>query len=89
MVGMEYVLGHVQEPILFVIRKQHRTSPTAGTFSAVSAQQKFYISVATVVNSYCVIDGAIYQSPSLYSLLQSRLVRSHEEIVIPPPTVKT
>ncbi len=28
MQGIEFCLLHVQEPILFVIRKQHRTSPT-------------------------------------------------------------
>lgn len=30
MVGIEYILLHVQEPILYVIRKQHRFSPTQG-----------------------------------------------------------
>ncbi|XP_013791922.1 mediator of RNA polymerase II transcription subunit 6-like [Limulus polyphemus] len=30
MTGLEYILLHVQEPILYVIRKQHRHSPTQG-----------------------------------------------------------
>lgn len=30
MQGLEYILLHVQNPILFVIRKQHRHSPTQG-----------------------------------------------------------
>ena len=31
MEGTEYMLLHVQEPILYVIRKLHRQSPTKGT----------------------------------------------------------
>lgn len=30
MSGIEYEVIHVQDPILFVIRKQHRHSPTQG-----------------------------------------------------------
>ena len=30
MVGVEYALAHMQPPILFVIRKQYRMSPTQG-----------------------------------------------------------
>jgi len=30
MQGAEYALVHVQEPILYVIRHQHRQSPTQG-----------------------------------------------------------
>ena len=30
MQGLEYILLHVQDPILFIIRKQHRHSPTQG-----------------------------------------------------------
>ena len=30
MTGIEFILLHVQEPILYVIRKQHRFSPTNG-----------------------------------------------------------
>lgn len=30
MVGIEYILLHAQEPILFIIRKQQRQSPTQG-----------------------------------------------------------
>ena len=30
MVGVEYILLHAQEPILFIIRKQQRQSPTQG-----------------------------------------------------------
>lgn len=30
MQGVEYALVHAQEPILYVIRQQHRQSPTQG-----------------------------------------------------------
>ena len=30
MTGIEYEVLHVQDPILYVIRKQHRISPTQG-----------------------------------------------------------
>lgn len=36
MVGLEYILLHVQEPILYVIRKQHRHSPQQGKLISVS-----------------------------------------------------
>ena len=58
MVGVEYILLHVQEPILYVIRKQHRHSPTQ----------------ATPLADYYIIAGVVYQAPDLMSVLNSRLV---------------
>lgn len=58
MTGLEYVLLHVQEPILYVIRKQHRHS----------SQQ------ATSLADYYIIAGVVYQAPDLASVLNSRLV---------------
>lgn len=58
MTGLEYVLLHVQEPILYVIRKQHRHSP----------QQ------VTPLADYYIIAGVVYQAPDLASVLNSRLV---------------
>lgn len=58
MVGMEYILLHVQDPILYVIRKQHRHSPTE----------------ATPMADYYIIAGTIYQAPDLASVFNSRLV---------------
>lgn len=58
MVGLEYVLLHVQEPILYVIRKQHRHSH----------QQ------VTPLADYYIIAGVVYQAPDLASVLNSRLV---------------
>ncbi|KAJ3659592.1 hypothetical protein Zmor_011275 [Zophobas morio] len=58
MTGLEYVLLHVQEPILYVIRKQHRHTP----------QQ------ATPIADYYIIAGVVYQAPDLASVLNSRLL---------------
>jgi mediator of RNA polymerase II transcription subunit 6 len=60
MTGTEYVLLHVQEPILYVIRKQHRHS----------AQQ------ATPLADYYIIAGVVYQAPDLSSVFSSRLVNN-------------
>lgn len=37
MVGVEYILLHAQEPILFIIRKQQRQSPTQGKMCKLQA----------------------------------------------------
>lgn len=58
MTGLEYILLHVQEPILYVIRKQHRHSAT----------------VVTPVADYYIIAGVVYQAPDLASVVSSRLV---------------
>lgn len=58
MTGLEYVLLHVQEPILYVIRKQHRHT----------SQQ------VTPLADYYIIAGVVYQAPDLASVLNSRLV---------------
>lgn len=57
MTGLEYILLHVQEPILFVIRKQHRYS----------------INQVTPLADYYIIAGYVYQAPDLNSLISSRL----------------
>lgn len=59
MTGVEYNLLHVQEPILYVIRKQHRFSATQTTPMA----------------DYYIIAGVVYQAPNLGSVVNSRLVR--------------
>lgn len=58
MTGLEYILLHVQEPILYVIRKQHRHSPT----------------LAAPLADYYIIAGVVYQAPDLGSVVSSRLV---------------
>merc|ERR1719483_1521078 len=60
MQGTEYCLLHVQEPILYVVRKQIRHSPTQ----------------VTPVNDYYIIAGVIYQAPDIGSvLIFSQLLR--------------
>lgn len=58
MVGLEYILLHVQEPILYVVRKQHRSSPTQ----------------TVPVADYYIIAGVVYQAPDLISVINSRMV---------------
>ncbi|TRY68340.1 hypothetical protein TCAL_01407 [Tigriopus californicus] len=58
MQGTEYCLLHVQEPILYVIRKQHRHSPTQ----------------VTPLTDYYIIAGIVYQAPDLGSVLNSRIL---------------
>ncbi len=58
MTGVEYMLLHVQEPILYIIRKQHRHSPTS----------------VTPIADYYIIAGIVYQAPDLGSVVNSRLL---------------
>lgn len=58
MTGLEYILLHVQDPILYVIRKQHRHSPTQ----------------AVPLADYYIIAGVVHQAPDLASILNSRIV---------------
>uniref|UniRef100_A0A2K5J8X3 Mediator of RNA polymerase II transcription subunit 6 n=2 Tax=Colobus angolensis palliatus TaxID=336983 RepID=A0A2K5J8X3_COLAP len=58
MVGIEYILLHAQEPILFIIRKQQRQSP----------------SQVIPLADYYIIAGVIYQAPDLGSVINSRVL---------------
>lgn len=58
--GIEYILLHVQEPILYVVRKQHRHSP----------QQ------TTPIADYYILAGVVYQAPDLSSVINSRLLNT-------------
>ncbi|ORX90201.1 MED6-domain-containing protein [Basidiobolus meristosporus CBS 931.73] len=60
MTGIEFVLAHERWPVLFVIRKQRRRSPDEA------------IPIAT----YYIINGNIYQSPDLYSVMANRMLTS-------------
>ncbi|XP_052271074.1 mediator of RNA polymerase II transcription subunit 6-like isoform X2 [Dreissena polymorpha] len=60
MTGIEYVLLHVQEPILYIIRKQYRQSPTQ-----VVPQTDYYI-----------IAGVVHQAPDLCTFVNSRLTNT-------------
>lgn len=57
-VGIEYIVLHCQEPILYVIRKQERHSETQ----------------AKQIADYYIIAGVVYQAPDLSSLINSRLL---------------
>lgn len=58
MTGNEYVLLHVQEPILYVIRKQDRIGPDS----------------VTPLVDYYILAGIVYQAPDLNSIIQSRVM---------------
>ncbi|ELW72511.1 Mediator of RNA polymerase II transcription subunit 6 [Tupaia chinensis] len=58
MVGVEYILLHAQEPILFVIRKQQQQSPAQ----------------VIPLADYSIITGVIYPAPDLGSVINSRVL---------------
>eukprot|EP01023_Acetabularia_acetabulum_P034705 TRINITY_DN3260_c0_g1_i1.p2 TRINITY_DN3260_c0_g1~~TRINITY_DN3260_c0_g1_i1.p2 ORF type:complete len:241 (+),score=45.76 TRINITY_DN3260_c0_g1_i1:338-1060(+) len=58
--GIEYVLQTAQPPHLFIIRKQLRQGPEVTQPQAL----------------YYVLDGVVYQCPSLHAVLESRLLRA-------------
>ena len=58
MTGIEYCLLYVQEPILYVVRKQQRHAPTQ----------------VTPISDYYIVAGTIYQAPDLCSVVNSRLL---------------
>lgn len=60
MTGIEFILLHVQEPILYVIRKQERLGPD---------------STIPIVDYY-ILAGVVYQAPDLNSIIQSRVLNS-------------
>ena len=57
MTGNEFILLHVQEPILYVIRKQERLGPD---------------STVPLVDYY-ILAGVVYQAPDMHSIIQSRI----------------
>ncbi|KAG2457892.1 MED6 polymerase, partial [Polypterus senegalus] len=65
MVGVEYILLHAQEPILYIIRKQQRQSPTQ---------------VAPLADYYIIL-GVVYQAPDLGSVIGSRVPKPGEKPV--------
>ncbi|GAM26597.1 hypothetical protein SAMD00019534_097720, partial [Acytostelium subglobosum LB1] len=60
MIGIEYEVVMAQEPMLFLVAKQSRVSPTD----------------ASVQTLYYIINGTIYQSPDIRSVFESRMVQS-------------
>ncbi|CAN7979265.1 unnamed protein product, partial [Ixodes persulcatus] len=66
MTGLEYILLHAQEPILYVVRKQHRHSP----------------SQVTPLADYYVLAGVVYQAPDLGAVLNSRLLATAHRLQV-------
>jgi len=64
MQGIEYQLLHAQEPILYIVRKQHRYSPTQ----------------TTPLNNYHIIAGEVYQTPDLQAIINSRLLSAVNQL---------
>jgi hypothetical protein len=61
MTGVEYVVFHAHEPSsLFVVRKQRRSSPE----------------LAEHLLTYYIINGTVFQAPSLGAVLSSRILKS-------------
>ncbi|CEP63743.1 mediator complex subunit MED6 LALA0_S09e01508g [Lachancea lanzarotensis] len=59
--GVEYVLAYVREPDFWIIRKQLRTTPTT----------------ATPLQDYFIIGANVYQSPSVFKILQNRILSAN------------
>lgn len=64
MKGLEFVLAVAQEPDVWVIRRQMRYSPTE----------------AEILATYFVVGENIYQSPSIYSVVASRLLSTTKNL---------
>lgn len=65
MQGVEYVLLHTQEPILYIVRKQNRYAPTQ----------------VTPLANYHIIGGQVFQTPDLGSVINSRMVGAASAVV--------
>lgn len=60
MVGIEFVVAYIREPDFWVIKKQNRLNRDS----------------VQVLQSYFIIGANIYQAPTLYKILGSRLLSS-------------
>lgn len=60
MTGIEYMVLHAQDPILYVIRKQNRHAPGPNGVTAVA--------------DYYIIAGYVYQAPDLNSVVNARVM---------------
>ncbi|GAA5982657.1 hypothetical protein JCM11641_002326 [Rhodosporidiobolus odoratus] len=57
-VGTEFVVAHASPPNLFILHKRERTSPTE----------------ATVLGAFYILNGNVYQAPSLFEVLNERVL---------------
>ncbi|KAG7229174.1 hypothetical protein INR49_013117 [Caranx melampygus] len=68
MVGVEYILLHAQEPILYIIRKQQRQSQTQ----------------VVPLADYYIIAGVVYQAPDLGTVISSRAFMESSQHLMRP-----
>lgn len=77
MTGLEYVVSHHQPDAFFVIKSRLRKSPEEGIFT-IHARFTKNGSCATMtvqdLAAFCVLNGVIFPLPSLYAILQHRIV---------------
>ncbi|GAA5876695.1 hypothetical protein JCM1840_000763 [Sporobolomyces johnsonii] len=59
-VGIEYVVAHAAPPNLWIIHKRNRSSPNE----------------ATVLAAYHILNANVYQAPTLYTVLNERVLTS-------------
>lgn len=79
MAGIEYMLLHVQEPILYVIRKVHRQAPDRGSYMLSRIPLKSCSPAVTPLADYYVLGGIVYQCPDIWSIINSRLVSDYNK----------
>lgn len=60
MQGLEYVVGYIREPDFWIIKKQQRLNPYQ----------------VQILQDYYIIGANVYQSPSVFRIVQSRLMSS-------------
>ncbi|KAI8321204.1 MED6-domain-containing protein [Martensiomyces pterosporus] len=64
MTGVEFAVTHQEPPALFIITKQRRSNATR----------------ATPISIYYVVNGNIYEAPTLYSILSTRMLSSIKHV---------
>jgi mediator of RNA polymerase II transcription subunit 6 len=68
--GIEYVVAHASPPDLFILHKRNRSSPHE----------------ATVLGAFYILNGNVYQAPSLFEVLNERIVRSFLSFFVLSPS---
>lgn len=58
MTGLEYVIGYIREPDFWIIKKHNRVGP----------------SEVQILQDYYIIGANIYQSPTIFRIVQSRML---------------
>lgn len=77
MVGVEYILLHAQEPILYIIRKQQRQSPTQGG-QRLNQFNFLFLLLYEIVSKHTFIDSPAF----LYGLNKDDQVVVHKNLVV-------